>query len=433
MLLGEISISFKGRQMKPEHAAQKQDRLPAFAIFAGVLAAAGLPIYIHAPKFYYDEYGISLTTMASVLFLLRLLDVFQDPFLGWLASILHQSRGILVIIAGAIMSFGMIGLFAVPPQFLPAIWFAIMLALVFSSFSLLTIVFYAQGVDKAGNSPENTHIRIAAWRETGALIGVCFAAIAPTVLALRTSVPFAFFSVLFAAATLVALLAMRKEWVSSPKRVSFGYGMILRDPVARRLLLVAFLNASPVAITSTLFLFFVESRLQAPGYDGPFLLLFFLAAAISTPFWGAIAARYSAQAVLLAAMLLAIAAFSFAIFLQAGDIWQFAIICIISGTALGADMTLLPSIFAARIAKFSYDADQAFAIWSFVTKLTLAIAAITVLPLLQVSGLEFGLPAPESALRMLTVLYAVLPCLLKLLAFLLLYKTKLGPDEPLNA
>ena len=52
---------------------------------------------------------------------------------------------------------------------------------------------------------------------------------------------------------------------------------VLADPLSRRLLLIALLNASPVAVTSTLFLFFVESRLRAPGLEGPLLLLFSLA------------------------------------------------------------------------------------------------------------------------------------------------------------
>jgi glycoside/pentoside/hexuronide:cation symporter, GPH family len=41
---------------------------------------------------------------------------------------------------------------------------------------------------------------------------------------------------------------------------------VLADPLARRLLLLALVNAAPVAVTSTLFLFFVESRLAAPGW-----------------------------------------------------------------------------------------------------------------------------------------------------------------------
>ena len=62
--------------------AQATKRLPAYALFAALLACAGLPIYVHAPKFYVDEYGVSLTALGAVLFGLRLLDVVQDPLLG---------------------------------------------------------------------------------------------------------------------------------------------------------------------------------------------------------------------------------------------------------------------------------------------------------------------------------------------------------------
>ena len=49
--------------------------LAPYAIFAGMLAMAGLPIYIHAPKFYVDEFGVSLAALGAVLYALRLIDV----------------------------------------------------------------------------------------------------------------------------------------------------------------------------------------------------------------------------------------------------------------------------------------------------------------------------------------------------------------------
>lgn len=59
-----------------------RDRLWSYALFAALLACAGLPIYIHAPKFYVDEYGVSLSALGAVLFGLRLLDVVQDRCWG---------------------------------------------------------------------------------------------------------------------------------------------------------------------------------------------------------------------------------------------------------------------------------------------------------------------------------------------------------------
>ena len=80
--------------------------LPAYALFAALLAAAGLPIYIHAPKFYVDEYGVSLAALGAVLFGLRLLDVVQDPALGRLSQTLRHHRAAAVAVGVAVMAAG---------------------------------------------------------------------------------------------------------------------------------------------------------------------------------------------------------------------------------------------------------------------------------------------------------------------------------------
>ena len=49
--------------------------LASWSLFAAMIAAAGLPIYIHAPKFYVDQYGVTLAALGGTLALLRLIDV----------------------------------------------------------------------------------------------------------------------------------------------------------------------------------------------------------------------------------------------------------------------------------------------------------------------------------------------------------------------
>ncbi|MDJ1009340.1 MAG: MFS transporter [Paracoccaceae bacterium] len=401
--------------------ARAGDRLPAYALFGATLAAAGLPIYIHAPKFYVDEYGVSLAALGAVLFGLRLLDVVQDPVLGWLSERSRAQRGGAVAVALAVLALSMIGLFAVTPPVAPLLWFGLTLTGLFSSFSFLTITFYAEGVEKAGRI-EGGHVRLAAWRETGALLGVSLAAMAPTVLAFVWGAPFAAFAAAFAGLVLVAGFAMRPEWGMSRRTdPGPGIGTVLADPVARRLLLLALVNATPVAVSSTLFLFFVESRLEAPGWEGPLLLLFFLAAAGSAPLWAIAARRVGSRRALLSAMGLAIVTFGFALALGPGDTWPFALICLASGAALGADMTLLPAMFSRRMARIAPDAGQAFGLWNFVTKFTLAFAAVTLLPILDAVGFQSGSAASsDAALRTLTLLYAGVPCALKLIAIALL-------------
>lgn len=411
-------------------AGQTTKRLPAYALFAALLACAGLPIYIHAPKFYVDEYGVSLTALGAVLFGLRLLDVVQDPLLGRLSEKLRDQRGIAVGIGCAVIALAMVGLFAVPPLTSPVLWFGIMLTLVFSAYSFLTICFYAQGVAKADKMTGQGHLRLARWRETGALLGVCVASVTPVALGMVMEVPFAGFAVGFAVLAVASALAMRDEWVSVDLPESTGFGTVLRDALARRLLFIALLNAAPVAVSSTLFLFYVESALGAPGAEGPLLLLFFLSAAGAAPVWGALAEHYGAQRVLLSAMILAIFAFGGALFLGAGDVWLFAVVCVASGAAMGADLTLLPALFATRMSQIAPSAAEGFGLWSFVSKFTLALAAATLLPALEMVGYVSGgaTPPPEEAVDLLRLLYAGVPCVLKLAAIFLLWRTKLeGP------
>jgi len=403
-------------------------RLGAYALFAALLSGAGLPLYIHAPKFYVDSYGVGLTAMAAVLFGLRLLDVVQDPLLGWLADRLRAGRGLAIALAVAILAGAMLGLFAVAPPIPVLAWFGLMLALVFSSFSFLTICFYAQGVAKADALGDGGHLRVARWRETGALLGICAASIAPVALGVWLEAPFVGFAIGFAMLALIAGRAMAAEWDSAaPAQGSGldGFRAVLGDAVARRLLLVAFLNAAPVAVSSTLFLFFVESRLQAPGWEGPMLLLFFAAAAVAAPIWGKLAEHYGAQRTLMAGMVLSIFAFGGALTLGAGDVAVFAAICLMSGAALGADMTLLPALFAARLARVAPTAGAGFGLWSFLSKLTLAFAAITLLPTLEAAGFHPQGGSSDRALWMLSLAYAGLPCLLKLGAIFVLARTNL--------
>ena len=183
---------------------------------------------------------------------------------------------------------------------------------------------------------------------------------------------------------------------------------------ALRLLALALVNSLPVAITSTLFLFFVEDRLQLPGKAGPLLILFFLSAGLSVPLWARMSQRAGTKNTLLIAMPLAILGFVGAAFLAPGNLVGFGVICLASGAALGADMVILPAMFSVALTKAGLKASMAFGIWSFAGKLGLALAAFAVLPLLEHSGFTPGASNSAAALTTLNISYAVIPCILKL-------------------
>ena len=409
--------------MQPQ---QPNARLP-YAIFAIMLGAAGLPIYIHAPKFFVDQYGVSLGALGAALFVLRLLDFVQDPLLGTLAEKTSAARARPVWAAIAVMALGMVGLFAITPPIAPVLWFSLTLLCVFSGFSFLTIRLYAQGVTSFGAERQ---LALARWRETGSLLGVCCAAMAPSLLFAMTDRPFAAFAVGFAGLAIIAGFFMSKHWspTAQERRSGGGFSTALADPVVRQLLILAVLNTAPVAVSSTLFLFFVESRLQAPDMTGLLLILFFISAAISAPLWTFLAARFGPRPVLLVAMIAAIVSFFYAFFLQSGQVNAFMLICIASGATLGADLSILPAVFAKRLAVTKAQAAVGFGFWNFASKLSLALAAIIVLPALERFGYQPGMTNTQSGLLALSMGYAAVPCILKLGAIWVLLRLQLGDE-----
>ena len=193
---------------------------------------------------------------------------------------------------------------------------------------------------------------------------------------------------------------------------------VFADQAFRRLLAVFVANGIAAALPATLFLFFVADVLQAESASGWLLALYFVAGAASLPLWVRLSAAYGRSMAWLAAMLLAMVAFAGASLLGPGDVWPFALICIASGLALGADLAL-PAAIAADLGERQGQAGACFGVWNFVAKLNLALAAGLALPLLgqldYVPGGTGGLPA-------LTFTYALLPLAFKALAAGLLWR-----------
>ena len=120
----------------------------------------------------------------------------------------------------------------------------------------------------------------------------------------------------------------------------------------------------------------------------------------------------------LAAMLLAMLAFAGASLLGPGDLYPFALICLASGLALGADLAL-PAAIAADLGERQGQAGACFGVWNFVAKLNLALAAGLALPLLGQLGY---VPGGTDGLPALTFAYALLPLAFKAIAAALLWR-----------
>ena len=386
--------------------------LIAVGLFGVMLGAVGLPIYLHAPKYFSDTYGVSLASLGAIMFALQVVDFIQDPLLGRLSAIGIASHRVLSVGAGAMIIAGAVGLFVVTAPINPTIWFALSLILLFTGYSLSVILLYTYATN---NFADTAQPIVARWREAGQLIGICFSAIAPTLFTEISHVPYTLFGGFLISITGVAVVLMHNSWSEQMTTTSQKFSFLAPDTRIRPYLILAFVNAIPVAITSTLFLFYVEYAIGSATASGPLLLLFFGAAAVSVPIWTILANKYAIEWVLGVAMLASLIAFVVTFTLGAGDIVAFAIICGVTGVLTGADLTLLPMIFIKFLQRTNVPSEEAFGYWSLSSKLALALAVGLVLPGLEVSGFDPAFPTPLGIYN-LSVAYALVPSVLKICA-----------------
>jgi Na+/melibiose symporter-like transporter len=404
-------------------------RVPARTRFAyGLLgfpfAMAALPIYVHLPKFYGEHLGMPLATLGALLLALRVADGVLDPLAGaWCDR--ARSRKTPLALAVPALAVGMLALFLPPVREGPALgaWLALALAVVYAGFSVASIAHGAWGAELASDPVERT--RITATRETLALAGVIVASVAPGLLGgdAGEAAGLPRFAVLFAA-TLAACAACTLAFTPrapTPPRVTpvalAEMAVPLRDRDFRRLLATFMANGIASAVPATLVLFFVSDVLRAEAWQGLFLATYFACAAAGMPLWVRLSAKLGKVRAWQLAMLLAVAAFAWTAGLEAGDTTAFAIICAVSGAALGADLALAPSLLADVIGRDGRmrATGAYFGLWTLATKLNLALAAGIALPLLAAQGYAPGVQEP-AALRALAWGYAGLPCVLKLAA-----------------
>ena len=394
------------------------------------LAFVALPLYVVLPNHYASEFGIPLATLGALLLGARLLDAVADPLIGrWVDG--WFTRHISTVLAAAVLAavllaLGFRGLFFPAVQGSVALlwWCAVLLAITYLSYSVLSVLHQAWGARLGGDDMQRT--RIVSWREGLALVGVMVASVLPSVAGLSVT------TVVFAATLAVALAVL---WQAPQPRTSERPASLprLSEPLAtpefRRLLAVYLVNGVASAVPATLVLFFIRDRLQAQAWEPLFLASYFAAGALSMPLWMRLVARFGLARSWLMGMVLAIASFAWAALLGPGDVVAYTAVCVASGIALGADLALPGAMLAGVIQRAGHGQRLEggyFGWWNFCTKLNLALAAGVALPLLSLMGYSAGSRSPE-ALNALMLAYCLLPCLLKLLATFLLWTLWVRP------
>jgi len=394
------------------------------------LSFATLPLYIHLPAFYASATSLGLTAIGLLLMTVRLVDMVADPVIGLFSDHFQSYRKTIMFCALPVFALGFLALFNPPLNWDESgigLWLGMCLVAVYFGYSILAINYYAAGISLARN--QHDHTRIALWREAAMLIGVLLASLLPSVFSeilpqdsSYSLFGFALVALLFLTAP--ATLSLRFREVPA-RAARFLPANVLRHPNVRWALLIAFLNTFPVAITSTLFLFFVQDVLVAPEHVGTLLAVYFASAVVGMPLWSQLSIRIGKSGSIIVAMISAVGFFAWAGTLGEGDVFAFYVICFLSGVTLGADTVLVSSLFADQLDTVREESGAAFGWWHFLNKAALAVAAGTMLPLLAYGGYEPSETNSENALAVLSIAYSFIPCGCKVFAAIVLYKSPL--------
>ena len=406
--------------MSPPAATASPPQLWRYGGLGFALAFAALPLYIHLPNHYAREWGVSLTAMGLALMLTRCADAWTDILWGpWLDRVWRagsQRFWATMVVAAAVLLGGMVLLFF-PPEHQLIAALVVGTTLATQAHSLLTIAHQSWGVRLGGSVSQRT--RIASWREGFHVLGVVTASALPLLLGWTS----------WALALALGLALGLWAWSRSPQppraapvATETAGAWARLDPAVRRLLGIQALHALANAVAAGLVLFFIQDVLQTPQHQAALLLLYFAAAIASLPLWLRWIARWGLWPAWLTGSALAIVVFLWASTLGAGQWLAFALICVGSGLAIGADLAVPTAWLAGHLARQQQQQHSAGTMgwWNLVNKLALAASAGLALPLLAAMGYHPGATEP-SALQALTLCYAVLPLLLKGLALGLMW------------
>ncbi len=412
--------------------------LAAYAAPALPLAAMYFPVYVFLAEFYASAHGLPLGSIGAVFIAARLFDAVSDPVAGIVSDrwTTRWGRRRPWLAAGAPLVMLSAWMLFVPSTGTGLAGFALWLFLLTLGWTVMLTPYFAWGAELTGDYAERG--RVSVWRETAGLVGTILAAVlyslgADSAQGMRNVALLIVLAMPVACIFCLARVPEPRDFSRAGASLRSLVRILTGEPLFARLILAFFINSAANALPAGLFLFFVGQRLGAPAWGGPLLIVYFGAAVLAAPLWPSLIRRYSKHRVWSWAMLYACAVFAAALLLREGDLVAFAIICVLSGAALGADLSLPTAIQADVVdfdtARFGDQRTGAFfALWSLAQKFALAGSGGAALIVLGWIGFSPAGSNAPSVLNGLSLLYALAPIVLKLGAVALMWTFPLDAD-----
>jgi GPH family glycoside/pentoside/hexuronide:cation symporter len=413
-----------------EAAAEERLPLSTIAIWAAPCAGTGFMFFLtsmYLMKFSTDVLGIAPAAMGMIFLVSRVWDAFSDPIAGYLSDNTRTRLGRRRpwLIAGALPVGAIFVLVWSPPASLGAdglaVWMGASIVLLFTALTVFGMPHASIGAELSTGYRDRSRVfgvrRIASG--LGAL--VVFAAVGWLT---RSANPRgdALTVALGGALVTSALILMtglflkeRSEYQGRGGRNPLrAMGDVFRNPHARVLLLVFFLNHLALGFLILIAAYFAEYVLLDAGSVVLLMGTFFVVSIAAVPVWIGLGQRFDKKWLLIAGQsIVAVGTASFWL-LGEGDV---LLVCLISGAcAVGAaSLDVNFSSLAADV--IDYDELRTgerkegvyFSVWNLAEKSAMGIGGATVGFLLAASGFEPNAEQGQSSLLAIRAMESVIP------------------------
>jgi GPH family glycoside/pentoside/hexuronide:cation symporter len=382
----------------------------SYSLLAFSLSCFSIPLYIHLANFYFNQYQISLALISLVIFLCRFCDCIFDPLIGYLSDYLigKKIKRTTIILIGSLplfLNFYFIFNPFYSDEKLLIYWLGGNLILLYFSLSIISINY-----ESIISTLKEKRSEFIAAREFMQILGILMVSILPSIIAKKLAISYdqslsylwVFILPIFALG--LFLLSKNFNQTSAPINQKQAFP---RDSKFWKLSAIYLLNSIAVAIPAVTIRFYVDEHLKVPDLNGNFLGLYFLSAAFSVFIWVKIIAKIGQEKSWIISALMSAIIFIFASLISAENYQLFYLICFLSGFAVGCDLTA-PQLILVKLIKDKQNKTIHFAIFGFITKISLAIA--TLISLTTISNQNQGLNYAA-----IPIVYAIIPSVLKIL------------------
>ncbi|UCE85335.1 MAG: MFS transporter [Deltaproteobacteria bacterium] len=378
-------------------------------------------------KFSTDVLGITPAAMGAIFLASRIWDAMSDPLAGYLSDRTRTRIGRRRpwMLAGAVPVGAVFALMWSPPETLTpqalVLWTGIMVVLFYTGMTVFMMPHDSLGAELSTGYHDRN--RLFGVRRACFGIGAISALAALAWLSSAADARGDARAIAGGAAVITSLLMIFTAWRIRERPEYQGRGArnplgavsdIWRNPHARLLLLVFFLQQIGVGAVTIMAAYFSQYVLGAPGAVAWILGTFFVTSLVAIPLWVRLGQRFEKKSLCLVSMCVVSLAMGALGFMGEGDLVGVTLVAGLAGGAGACLDVLFPSIQADVI---DYDELRTgerkegmyFAAWSFAFKTASGLAGMLVGFLLGASGFEPNVEQTQSTKWAIRALMSGIP------------------------